>query len=358
MKYRTLRKLYKLGIHFFTMKAAFIEEAKKPLVIKEVELKEELGPKEVLIKQELTGVCYRDILTAEGFFPRAKFPLIPGHEIAGKIVKVGSDVKDFKEGEYVASLIYIPCGECKYCKAGMENLCRRKLQYGEDVNGSYAEYVKAHVNSLVKIPSDTPLEAAVIAACVTGMLIHAIKDRANLKEGETVLVTGAGGGVGIHAVQLAKALGAKVIALTSSEWKVNKIKEAGADEVIVAKEDVVEHIKKLTEGEGADMAIDTVGQPTFEQSLRSIRWGGRIIVIGNVNVQPVPINLGLIILREISIHGNLSSTKRNVQEAIDLMRKGKIKAIIHAIYDLTEVNKVHELMKSKSSLGRVLLKVA
>jgi acryloyl-coenzyme A reductase len=340
------------------MRAAFIEEVKKPLVVKEVELKEELGPKEVLIKQELTGVCYRDILTAEGFFPRAKFPLIPGHEIAGKIVKVGSDVKDFKEGDYVASLTYIPCGECKYCRAGMENICRRKLQYGEDIHGSYTGYVKAHVNSLVKIPSDTPLEAAVIAACVTGMLIHGIKDRASLKEGETVLVTGAGGGVGIHAVQIAKALGAKVIALTSSEWKANKIKEVGADEVIIAKENVLEQIKKLTEGEGADIVIDTVGQPTFEQSLRSVRWGGRIVVIGNVNVQPVSLNLGLIILREVSILGNLSSTKRNIQEAIDLTRKGKIKAIIHGIYDLKDVNKVHELMKTKSSLGRILLKVA
>jgi len=340
------------------MKAAFIEEIKKPLVVKEVVEEFELKPYEVLIKQELTGVCYRDILTAEGFFPRVKLPLIPGHEIAGRIVKVGEAVKDFKEGDYVASLIYVPCGECKYCKSGMENICRRKQTYGEDIQGSYASFVKAHVNSLVKVPEDIPIEDAVISACVTGMLIHAVKDRANLKEGENVLVTGAGGGVGIHAVQIAKAYGARVIALTSSDWKANKIKEVGADEVILTKENVPDKVKELTNGEGADLVIDTVGEPTFEQSIRSVRWGGRVIVIGNVNVKPVNLNLGLIILREVSIHGTLSSTKKNMLEAFDLTRKGKIKAIIHSTYELEKVNDVHEIMKNKSSLGRVLLKVA
>ncbi|HLI46573.1 MAG TPA: alcohol dehydrogenase catalytic domain-containing protein [Geobacterales bacterium] len=340
------------------MKAAFIEELKKPLVVKEIPDIPELGPNEVLIKQELTGVCYRDILTAEGFFPRIKLPLIPGHEIAGTIVKTGSSVKDFKEGDYVASLIYIPCGQCKYCKAGMENICRNKRTYGEDVQGSYAGFVKAHENSLVKIPKDVPIEDAVISACVTGMLVHAIKDRADLKKEENVFVTGAGGGVGIHAVQISKAFGAKVIALTSSDWKAKKIKEYGADEVIVASGNVADKVKALTNGEGADLVIDTVGEPTFEQSVRSVRWGGRIIVIGNVNVKPVSLNLGLIILREVSILGNLSSTKRNILEAIELTRKGKIKAVIHSIYDLDRVNEVHDMMKNKSSLGRVLLKVS
>ncbi len=338
------------------MKAVFLEELKKPLVFKEVNLDEELKPHEVLIKQELTGVCYRDILTAEGFFPRIKLPIIPGHEIAGRVIKVGSSVKDFREGDFVVSLIYVPCGECKYCKAGMENICRRKLTYGEDINGSYSEYVKVHVNSLVKVPFEVPLEDAVISACVTGMLIHGLKDRAKIEEGERVLVTGAGGGVGIHAVQIAKALGAKVIALTSSQWKIEAVSKAGADEVILANGNVTEKVKSLTEGEGVDIVIDTVGQPTFENSIRSARWGGRILVIGNVNVIPVNLNLGLVILKELSILGNLSSVKKNVLEALRLTKEGKIKAIIHEKVDIKDVNKAHELMKNKSSLGRVLLK--
>lgn len=338
------------------MRAALLEEIKKPLSIKEVSI-EEIGPKEVLIEQEITGVCYRDILTRDGFFPKIKLPIIPGHEIAGRIVKVGGEVKDFKEGDFVASLIYIPCGECKYCKAGEENLCRNRKTYGEDVNGGYAKYVKAHVNSLVKVPSGVSKEAAVIASCVTGMLVHALKDRAKIKEGENVLITGAGGGVGIHAVQIAKAYNARVIALTSSEWKAKKIKEYGADEVLISKENVLEEIKRLTANEGADVVIDTVGQPTFEISLRSTRWGGRLIVIGNVNVQPVNINLGFVILREVSILGNLSSTKKNVIEALNLTKEGKIKPVAHDIFDLSEVNYVFDLMKRKSSFGRVYLKI-
>lgn len=338
------------------LKAVFLTGLRKPLEVRDIEVPEKLEPHEVLIKQKMTGVCYRDILTADGFFPRVKIPIIPGHEIAGTVVKVGDAVKDFKPGDYVASLIYIPCGTCRYCRSGMENLCRNRLTYGEDINGSYAEYVKVHENSLVKVPSNVPIEGAVIGACVTGMIYHALKIKGGLTNGETVLITGAGGGVGIHAVQIAKALGAKVIAVTTSEWKTNKIASVGADYVVVSKGAFSDEIKKLTNGEGVDLVLETVGQPTFEQSFRSVRWGGRIIVVGNVNVQPVNLNLGPLILRGVTISGSVSSRKTDLLEALKMTAEGKIKPIIHDIIPLEQAQQAHDMMRKKESLGRVLLK--
>lgn len=338
------------------LKAVFLMGIRKPLEIKEIEVPEKLEPHEVLIKQKLTGICYRDILTVDGFFPRVKIPIIPGHEIAGTVVKVGDAVKNFKPGDYVASLIYIPCGTCKYCKMGMENLCRNRLTYGEDLNGSYAEYVKVHENSLVKVPPGVPIEGAVIGACVTGMLYHALKVKGKLTEGERVLVTGAGGGVGIHAVQMAKALGARVIAVTTSEWKVDKIRSAGADDIIISKGTFSDDVKRLTEGDGVDLVLESVGQPTFEQSFRSVRWGGRIIVVGNVNVQPVSLNLGPLILRGVTISGSVSSTKSDLLQALKLTAEGKIKPIIHDIIPLERAQEAHDMMRKKETAGRVLLK--
>jgi Zn-dependent alcohol dehydrogenases len=338
------------------MKAAFLTEINKPLIVKDTDIPKP-GPYEVIIEQEYTGICYRDILTYEGYFPRVKLPIIPGHEIAGKIIELGENVQGFKVGDRVASLIYIPCGQCKNCKLGLENLCRNKLTYGEDVNGGYAKYVKVHVNSLVKIPRKASIENAVIAACLTGMLIHALKYRAKIRKDDWILVTGAGGGVGIHAIQIAKALETKVIAVTSSEWKVNKIKEVGADHIIVAKDGFVEEVKKITDNEGVDVVIESVGQPTFEQSFRSVKWGGKVIAIGNVKVQPVQVNLGLLILREVAILGSLSSRKREVREALRLASKGKIKPIIDSIINLEEVNEAYTKLKNKGAIGRIFIKL-
>jgi Zn-dependent alcohol dehydrogenases len=335
------------------LRAVILRNFSQPLEYVDVDKPINLEKDEVIIKQDITGVCFRDILTAKGLQPRVKLPIILGHEIAGKVVAKGNEVKNFQIGDDVCSLIYIPDGTCKYCRIGLENLCRNRQTYGEDLNGGYAEYVKVNERSLILIPKNVPIEAAVIASCVTGMLVHAIKP--NVKENDNVLVTGAGGGVGIHAVQIAKAYGARVIAVTSSEWKAKKIKEVGVDEIIITKDKFSEDVKSLTNKEGVDIVIETVGQPTFEQSFRSVKWGGKVIIIGNVNAQSVSVALGSLILREVSIIGNYSSRKLDVYEALKLTSEGKIVPIIHSIYPLSKANEVHEMMLNKSTLGRALL---
>jgi acryloyl-coenzyme A reductase len=338
------------------LKALYLEGIGKELVLKDVLVPSPLAPDEVLVKIELTGICYRDILTTKGFFPRTKLPVVLGHEIAGSIVKLGSGVTGFTEGDRVTSLIYEPCGKCEYCLSGRENLCRSKRTFGEDIDGSYADFVKVSSRSLVKAPEGVSSAGVAISACVTGMLLHAFRKRAALLPGETVLVTGAGGGVGIHAVQIAKALGARVIAATSSEWKAEPIREAGASDVVVWTEGFGDQVKKLTDGRGVDVVLESVGGPTFDESMKSLAPGGRLVVVGNVLPSPVQFQLGVLILKELSIVGSVSSVKKDVEDALKLTAEGKIKPVVHDTLPLEEASRGHKLMSERATLGRVMLK--
>jgi acryloyl-coenzyme A reductase len=336
------------------LKAVRLEKGGKP-ELREVEVPRELRNDQVLIRLQMTGICYRDLLTVDGFFPNTKYPITLGHEITGTIEKVGNEVKGFKVGERVVSLIYEPCGECESCISGKENLCRKKKTFGEDVDGSYAEYIAVSERALVKVPPEVSAEGAAISACVTGMLLHAFR-RASLSSGETVLITGAGGGVGIHAVQIAKAIGCRVIASTTSSWKSPRIRESGADEVIEGAPSPSTEVKKLTGGKGVDVVLESVGTPTLSESLRSLAWGGRMVVVGNVDPRPTDMSLGLIILRENSILGSVSSTRKEVEEALRMTAEGKIRPVIHTILNLEQAERGHEMMRKRESLGRVLLK--
>ena len=334
------------------MKAAVMEGVSRPILVKEIETP---TPKndEVLIRQNYTGICYRDILTHDGFFPRAKFPLVPGHEISGTVVEIGPDVTGFRKGERVASLIYVPCGKCDFCLSGRENLCPSKQIMGETLQGSYAEYISIPERALVKVPSDVSDELATVTACVTGMVYHAMKVVGGLSKGQRVLITGSGGGVGSHAIQIAKLLGAHVTAYTSSPWKADTIRSLGADEVLTS-ESFDKEVKKIN-GEGVDLVLENVGLQTFDRSLRSLKAGGRMVVVGNIEPQPVPLQLGLIILKGNRIEGSISSTKKDMEEILKYGEGNGLRPVISDKIPLSKIEETYNEIKSKKHSGRVLI---
>ena len=344
-----------MRIRYKGMKTAYLDELKHPLRIGESEIEDPAGD-EIIVKQEVTGVCFRDILTMDGFFPRVRLPIVPGHEIAGEIVKIGPDVSRFKVGERVASLIYIPCGQCEFCRSGRENLCPNKKTFGELLDGSYRKYVKVSERSVVHVPDGVGNHEAAISACVTGMIYHAIRVEAGIKEGETVLLTGSGGGVGMHAIQIAKALGARVIAETSSKWKTEQILAAGADHVVYSGEEFSRKVKDLSDG-GVDVVLESVGKPTFDSALRSLKTGGRMAVIGNVIPDPVNLPLGLIILKGNRIFGSISSTREDMKKALELSAAGKVKAVSNMEIPLDKINSAYEEIRNRRNLGRVMIKL-
>ncbi len=335
------------------MKAAVLEKIREPLKIVEKDVPEPNG-NEVVIEQDLTGICFRDILTRDGFFPRAKLPITPGHEISGTVTAVGEKVSGFRVGDRVSSLIYDPCGNCEFCRSGNENLCVNKRTYGELLDGAYARFVKVTDRSLVKVPEGVSPEGAAISACVTGMVYNALHRVGGLESGMTALITGAGGGVGVHAVQVAKAIGAKVVAETSSQWKEEKLYQLGADHVISAGERFDRKVKEMI-GDGVHVALENVGIHTFENSLRSLRTGGRLVVIGNVTPDPVKLPLGLIILKGNSIAGSISSTREDMKKALELTASGKVKPIVDRRIPLDRINEAYSDMIDRKPFGRVYL---
>ncbi|MEN3000006.1 MAG: zinc-binding dehydrogenase [Acidilobaceae archaeon] len=310
----------------------------------------------VVLKVRGCGICYRDTLVRRGLM-RARIPVVPGHEVTGEVVEVGDGVEDLRKGELVASLIYVHDPHNPECK-GEENTCRGNRWIGEDLDGCYAEYVKLPRWSLVKVgePGESPPEAFSYAACVVGTAIRALKTIAKARKGETVLITGASGGVGIHALQVAKSLGLRVIAATRSEEKAKAIESLGG-EVLLYKDKFAEEARRRTDGRGADIVLDTVGGPTLDQSLRAVAKGGRVVLIGNVDPSPQPVMLGLVILRELRLHGALNSTPAELAEAVEMLRKGFVKPVFRAIpLDEEEVRRAHLTLERGGSLGRTVIK--
>ena len=336
------------------MKAIVLESFRQPIALGDVAEPGPLDAGDVLVAVEAAGVCFKDVLIVEGFQPRVKLPVVLGHEAAGRIEAVGGGVTGFNVGDRVCSLGYVPCGTCSACRDGSEHICRNRQWLGEDRDGAYAPYARLRANALVKIPDGVPAEAAAAASCATGTVVHGLKRLGRLQAGQTVLVTGAAGAVGSNAILVAKAMGARVLG-TDMPDKVGSI--AGADEAVPFGDQLASQVKKLTGGEGVDLVLEAVGTPTFEQGLRAVRWGGRIVVIGNVApAETVPLALGSVILREVAIHGCMNSTRADLSDALDLIAAGKVTPRTPTVLPLKEAQHAHDLMRQKKSVGKIILK--
>ncbi|MGC8608872.1 MAG: zinc-binding dehydrogenase, partial [Thermoplasmata archaeon] len=228
-----------------------------------------------------------------------------------------------------------------------------KESFGETRMGAYREYINVPEISLVKAPSNVDDSSLALAACVTGMIYHALRKLAKINDRSTVLITGAGGGVGSHAVEMAKAFGARVIAESTSDSKKDMLYRIGADEVVDGSTAFNEKVKSMG---GADIVLEAVGIHTFERSLRSLKTGGKMIVIGNVKPDPVNLPLGLIILKGNTIRGSISSTREDVRSALDMVSSGKVKPVIYKKIPIEDVNDALESLKNHTAYGRTMIK--
>jgi acryloyl-coenzyme A reductase len=336
------------------VEAVFLNALREPLVFRSVEEPPQPGPGEVIIKVEASGVCFKDTLIVDGLQPRVKLPIVLGHEAAGSIEAVGQGVSSFAPGDRVCALPYIPCGTCRFCKSGQENICRDRKWLGEDQDGAYSQYLRVHERAVLKLPPGVTADAAAAATCVLGTVVHGFKRLGRLQAGETVLVTGAAGAVGTNAILVAKALGARTIGTDLPE-KVDQIRNA--DCVLPFTGRLSDEVKNLTGGEGADLVLEAVGPPTFEQSFKSVRWGGRIVVIGNVSpTQPVSLPLGFLILRENAIHGCMNTTKADLVEALELVADKKVIPDAQTVLPLRDAQRAHDMLRQRKSVGKIILR--
>lgn len=275
------------------------------------------GAGEVLVRIKCCGVCHLDLILRSGMRSRVKPPRVLGHELAAVVTAVGEGVEGFAVGDRVASFNFQACGRCDDCLRGRPSLCRQTNgDIGQTRDGGYAEYAVLLAGNLVKLPEGMPFEHACLAACVYAPPYKSIMHVGRISAGQSVVITGASGGLGLAAIQITKALGARSIAITSSEGKAAKLKALGADEVIVSGDgNFGDEVRKLTGGRGVDLVLELIGSPTFRGSMRSLAPGGRIAVVGELHGTPVEINLGLLIIKEFELHGVQSANREELHDS-------------------------------------------
>ena len=315
------------------------------------------GPGEVLLRVRACGVCYHDVINRRGKLPRTIVPAVLGHEVAGEVIARGEGVTTWKLGDRAATLQRLSCGKCASCLSGRNSLCKHDNRFfGEELPGGYATHLVAPIAGIGRVPDDMDWAVAATVCCTAGTAVHTVRTRGKVRAGETVLITGASGGVGLQAVQLAKLDGARVLAVTSSPAKVGALKEAGADDVIVSTElDFSKEARRLTGGEGVNVAIEIVGSSTFAQTLKAMAPGGRVIVVGNLESGSVDLNPGLVIVKELEILGAYATTQSELEEALRLTHEGKLRSFVTEVLPLTAAGSAHFRLENREVAGRLVL---
>ena len=340
------------------MRALLVESAGEPPRLAVVDVPEPLpGPGEVLVRVAACGFCHHDRAVMAGVLRRGVKPgVVLGHEISGVVEEAGAGVVGVRPGDRVASLLTNACGACDRCRNGRERRCRNGEGIGHGRDGGFAEYIVLSQHSLVPVPEGLDLVPASLLACPMGVALEAVESIAAAQAGETVVVTGAGGGLGVHAVQAAAALGCRVLAVTSSPGKADRLRGYGADEALeTGGLDFAELVMALTGDEGADVVIDTVGSVLFPSTLRSLGQFGRLVLLGEVAGGRMSINPAEIIFRDARVLGASGVSRRVVVQAGVMAAAGRITPVIHQVLPLEGAAKAFELLSDRTPLGRVVL---
>ena len=340
------------------MRALMLEHSGTPPRLSVVDLPmPRPGPGEALVQVAACGFCHHDRLVMSGVLRRGVRPsVVLGHEIAGVVEEVGNDVHIVRPGDRVVSLLTNACGHCDRCNAGREHRCRNGEGIGHGRNGGFAEYVVVSQHSLIPLPDALELTSAALLACPAGVALQALS-AVEVSVGETVVVTGAGGGLGVHAVQLASALGARTLAVTSSPHKTQTLADYGADEVIEAGElDFAEIVMALTGDEGADVVIDTVGTATLRSSVHSLAQYGRLALLGEVGGEgSLRGVIPEIVFRDTRVTGVSGVSRKTLERAVALAAAGKLAPVLQEVMPLEGVERALEMVSSRAVLGRVAL---
>jgi len=341
------------------MKAMVLHEFGGSLRLEDVPIPK-IERQEVLIKNNACGVGLTVSHIKEGR-SGGRLPLILGHKVAGEVAEIGEDVKNVRVGDRVTVYFYMTCGTCKWCRVGRESLCENRgligVHTGLDWGGGYAEYMKVPAENVFKLPDEAPFKEACIVADAIATPLHVVRERAKVRPLDVVVV-GAGGGVGIHVVQMAKVFGGRVIGIDISKEKLDKVKEVGSDEVINAEvtPNFDEEIQRLTNGRGADVVIDFVCmEETIEAGFRSLATSGTQVILANhpgvvIKIPPAPF-----VRKEIVLTGSRYASKQDFAESIEIMRRGLVKPIVTRTFPLEEANRIHELLEKNEIVGRAVL---
>ena len=341
------------------MKAAIFQQHGGPEVLEYADVPDpRIRANEVLVAVKACALNHLDLF-ARGGLPGIEIPLphILGNDIAGVVREVGELVTWVKPGDEVMVQPGVSCGHCQACLTGQDNLCREYDIIGYRRNGGYAELVAVPGVNIVPKPAELSWEEAAALPLVTITAWHMLVTRANVQPGEDVLVHAAGSGVGSIAIQIAKLRGARVITTASSDEKLAKARELGADETInYTRGDWPKEVRRLTNKKGVDVVVEHTGAATWPGSISSLKNNGRLVTCGATSGFDGRTDLRQVFYRHLSLLGSFMGSKGELLEALKFVREGKIRAVVDRVLPLSEARQAHELIEDRAQFGKIVLR--
>jgi NADPH:quinone reductase-like Zn-dependent oxidoreductase len=301
---------------------------------------------DLFVRQGLSGPGVRDVL----------LPHISGVDVAGEVAKVGSGVERWRPGDRVVLYPGLSCGHCAACELGEDTMCRNYRIFGEDTHGGLAEYCRIGAGNLEPLPDGVPFEQAAAVPTAYTTAWRMVVTVGNLRPQERVLVLGAGGGVGVAAVQIARRLGARVFGVTSGSDRTRRLGEVGAGRAIDRlSEDFEFVVENETGGSGVDMVINPVGGATWRSAIRSLAIGGRMLICGATIGDEPDLSIREIYQSHRQILGAPLGNRRDFRSVLDLLYRGEIRPVLCATMPLEAVAEAHRMIEEGEIFGKVVI---
>lgn len=316
-----------------------------------------IRPDEVLLRVHACALNHLDVWNRKGEpRPALALPRILGSDIAGTVEAAGPLVEHVEPGRQVIVNPGVGCGRCKFCLRGDDNMCPRYEIIGMGRDGGYAQFVAVPGVNVVPMPSRLTFAEAAAVPLVFLTAWRMLVGRARVARGETVLVWGAGSGVGSAAIQIAKLMGARVIAATGTNEKMARAHDLGADTVLnYNTEDVRAEVRGLTEGRGVDVVFEHVGEATWDTSIKSLAVGGRLVTCGNTTGWEAATDLRYVFSRQLSIFGSFMGSKADLLALLPWIEDGALQPVVHKVLPLTEAATAHRLLEAAAQFGKIVL---
>ncbi len=341
------------------MKALYYDELKGHQGIKlgEFPVPETAG-NEVLVRVKAFSLNHLDLWVMSGKYPvQVPLPHIFGSDAAGIVEKTGETVKHIKAGDEVVVFPGLSCGQCAKCLSGRDNECASFSILGVMTPGTAAEYVRVPAGNVFKKPESLTFEEAAGMGITHTTAWNSLVLRAGIRQGDVVLVQGAGSGAGAALIQVAKLYHAIIITTVGDDWKIEKAKQLGADFVInQRKEDFVQAVKTITGGELADIAVDHVGAATFNKSLSCLKKGGKLVTFGATSGDEVLLSLRHVFGKNITVHGVYVGPRAAFRAVLDLAPP-HLRTVVDSVFDFKDAQKAYGKMDGRQFFGKIVVRV-
>ena len=347
-----------------SMKAVRLFEYGDPSVLRYVDVPlPDLEPDGVLIRVRATSVNSWDLRYRRGLLtpPPGRAPLpLPfqlGREAAGEVAAVGAMVKAFRPGDRVVAMTCPACGQCEYCRRGLDNLCVDIGLPGHQRFGGYAEYVARKGTEVLPAPDALPFEKLACCLWSYATVWRMAMARGGLRAGQDVLITAASSGMGTAAVQIARLAGARrIFGTTGSTEKSDRLRQLGFDHVLNYREqDVPARVRELTDGQGVDLVLECVGGDMLPMGMQCLRMGGTIVSAAQHGGRYAKIDIDLLYRADLNIHGARASTRRDQELVLALAAQGRIDPVIQQVLPLKEAAEAHRIMERQEHIGKIVL---